>query len=218
MAQRIFDISPVISSRTAVFPGDKNFSREIVLDFKKGDNLLLSNIQTTAHIGAHVDAPNHYHPTGVGISKVELNRYVGLTQVIEVRSTGPQRILLTDLSTQKILAPRILLKTSSFPNPMQWNSDFKALSPELVEFFASEKVQLVGIDTPSVDLENDKELICHNLIFKKNISILEGILLTEVPEGLYILSALPLKLEDLDASLVRAVLFPLDYDFKRNSL
>jgi len=210
-----YDISPEITSETAVFPGDQPFERNIVLDFKKKDNLVLSNITTTAHIGAHVDAPNHYHAEGVGISEVNVSRYIGLAQVIDVNATSSQRITPKDLSTQYIQAPRVLLRTNSFPNPNKWNDDFKALSPELISFLASKNVVLVGIDTPSIDPAHDKELVSHNEVYKKKLSILEGIVLTDVPQGLYILIAQPLRLKDLDASPVRALLFSADYDFRK---
>ena len=67
------DISPLITPKIAVFPGDTEFSREILLDFKKGHNLLLSTIKSTVHLGAHTDAPNHYHSDGEDISQRDLN-------------------------------------------------------------------------------------------------------------------------------------------------
>lgn len=110
------------------------------------------------------------------------------------------------MKDKDICAPRILFKTNSFPNPNQWNNDFNALTPELIDYLVDKNVILVGIDTPSVDLANDKILKTHHQILKHDISILEGIVLTDVPEGSYILSALPLKMKNLDASPVRAVL------------
>src|SRR5690349_14878479 len=53
-APEIFDISPLLSEKTAVFPQDVPFSRELTLDFESGNrNLLLSSICTTVHLGAH---------------------------------------------------------------------------------------------------------------------------------------------------------------------
>lgn len=106
----------------------------------------------------------------------------------------------------KILAHRVLFKTSSFPNPNQWNSDFISLSAELVDFLAAQGVFLVGIDTPSVDLFEDKVLESHRAIYQHNMAILEGVVLEAVPEGVYTLVALPLKIEQADASPVRAIL------------
>ncbi|MGE3758575.1 MAG: cyclase family protein [Pseudobdellovibrionaceae bacterium] len=202
---KYFDITPLISEKLAVFPGDTPFSRNILMDFKKGQHLLLSSIQTTVHLGAHADSSGHYHVMGEGIEKRPLEPYLGQCQVVEVSTKKGHRILPKDLKSP-IEADRVLFKTGSFPDPHHWNSDFSSLSPELIEFLAEKKVSLVGIDTPSVDPEDSKGLESHQSIFKYKMCILEGIVLDKVPAGLYTLVALPLPIENCDASPVRAIL------------
>ncbi len=205
----IYDISPVIHPGLAVWPGDQAFQRRIAMDFAKGDHLTLSSMEATFHLGAHADAPSHYSAEGVGIADRSLRPYFGMAQVIEVKTKKGQRILPSDFS-KKIEAPRVLFRTNSFPDPDVWNNDFSSLSPELSELLAEKEVQLVGIDTPSIDPFDSKALESHKSILKHNICVLEGLVLDQVPEGIYWLSALPLKIKDADASPVRAVLFSLD--------
>jgi len=202
----LFDISPEISSELAVFPGDTAFSQNVLMDCKKGDHIGLSAFTTTPHLGAHVDAPNHYHADGVGISQRSLQYYYGPCQVIEVSLPRGERITPAHIQDHKIIASRVLFKTNSFPNPNVWNKDFNSLSAELVDELATHGVILVGIDTPSIDLSEDQILQSHHKVHQHNMAILEGIVLTEVPEGTYTLCALPLKMKGLDASPVRAVL------------
>src|SRR5205807_2173460 len=116
-----------INPQMAVFPGDTPFQEEFLMDMKKGHNLTLSKIQTTVHLGAHTDAPNHYSKHGQSIEKRALNPYLGTAQVIEVHCKRGTRILTKDLSNKAIKAERILFKTKSFPNPYEWNSDFVSL-------------------------------------------------------------------------------------------
>ena len=201
-----YDISPEISARTAVFPGDAPFNRTIGLDFKKGDHLLTSSIQTTVHIGAHTDAPNHYQPGTNGIEARDLNYYLGPCQVISVNIPRGKRILPSDIADVKISEKRILFKTGSFPDPNQWNADFNSLSPELIHHLARSGVILVGIDTPSVDPAEDQALPSHHAIHEHDLAILEGVVLEPVPDGVYTLIALPLRIKDADASPVRAIL------------
>lgn len=203
---KIFDISPEISEQISVWPGDTSFQREVFLDTDKGDHIGLSKITSTLHLGAHVDAPNHYVAGGKGISERSLHYYLGPCQVITCSTEKGKRILPEDLKTQELLAPRILLKTGSFPDPKKWNNDFCSLSEELVEMMASKNILLIGIDTPSVDPFESKKLEAHNKIAKFNMAVLEGIVLNDVNDGLYELHALPLKIKDGDASPVRAVL------------
>ncbi|MBI3555048.1 MAG: cyclase family protein [Deltaproteobacteria bacterium] len=203
----IYDISPEISERSAVFPGDCQFKRSVALDFKKGDNLVLSSITTTVHIGAHTDAPSHYHRDGAGIEARDLSYYLGPCQVISVSLPRSERILPENIAKVVIRAKRVLFKTRSFPDPDNWNSDFNSLSAGLVEVLASRGVCLVGIDTPSIDPSADQMLESHNTVFKHGMAILEGIVLDRVPDGIYHLVALPLKIKGADASPVRAVLW-----------
>ena len=105
-----------------------------------------------------------------------------------------------------ISRPRVLFKTGTFPDPYAWNDDFAAPEPELLDRLGSRGVVLVGFDTPSTDLFHSKGLEAHQMLFKHGMMNLEGLVLSHVKPGHYTLMALPLPLEDADASPVRAVL------------
>jgi arylformamidase len=203
---KIYDISPLISDRIAVFPGDQRFERLIAMDFTQGDHLALSAIRSTVHLGAHTDAPNHYHRDGKAIHERDLSYYIGRCQVISVSLPRGERIGLKHLQGIKIEAPRVLFRTDSFPDPNQWNDDFNSFSPELIDELSRQGVVLIGIDTPSVDPADSKALEAHQAVYRNNLAILEGVVLGNVPDGIYTLSALPLRIEGGDASPVRAAL------------
>jgi arylformamidase len=205
MNGRIIDISPVISSRLAVWPGDVPFSRTVNLSIAEGANIDLSSLTTTVHLGAHTDAPSHYAANGMSMEQRDLSLYVGDVQVMGVDVSRGASIRITDLKG-RVAAPRILFRTGSYPDPDRFNEDFCSLSPSLVEWLAGEGVRLVGIDTPSVDPCSSKDLQCHAMIAAHDMAILEGVVLDHVPDGVYTLIALPLRIEGADASPVRAVL------------
>jgi len=71
---------------------------------------------------------------------------------------------------------------------------------------AKQGVVLVGIDTPSIDSFSSKDLPAHHTTTKVGMKILEGVVLSEINEGIYQLSCLPLRIKGADASPVRAVL------------
>ena len=208
MKPKIYDLTPKISSRLAVFPGDQPFARTVALSFTHGHHLELSSMHTTLHLGAHADAPSHYHREGAPIDQRPVERYVGPAQVIRVNGlTAGERVYPHHVQTQ-IVAPRVLFDTQSFQNPELWNSSFNSLSPELLHWLADQQVRLVGIDTPSVDPVDSKLLESHQALFARDFAVLEGLFLKDVPEGEYTLIALPLPLEGADASPVRAILLP----------
>ncbi len=214
MEPKIYDISPLIGPETAVFPGDTPFAQTVHLDISKGNNLTLSSINTTVHIGAHADSPSHYIHPGQSIHAVNLSKYLGQAQVISVSAKG-ERITPDEIKNIKIESKRVLFKTQSFPNPNKWNSDFRSLSPELVDYLAEHSVVLIGIDTPSIDPEQDASIASHKAVSRHDIAVLEGIVLSNVNPGIYQLIALPLKLKNLDASPVRAVLLDLSYNISQ---
>jgi arylformamidase len=201
----IYDISPLISPRLAVWPGDTPPAREVLLDMRHGANITLSTLRATAHLGAHADAPSHYGRDAPSIEQRSLDYYLGPCEVMRVAAARGTRIRPEQLPGP-VRAERLLLATNTYPVPEQFNSDFAALAPELVEFLHERGVKLVGIDTPSVDLFDSKDLPSHAAFLRHDMAILEGLVLRDVPPGLYELIALPLKLEGFDASPVRAVL------------
>ena len=70
----LIDISPALSPSIAVFPGDSPLTREVLLDLRNDDNLTLSTLRSTVHIGSHLDAPSHYDCDGATIDQVDLQR------------------------------------------------------------------------------------------------------------------------------------------------
>jgi arylformamidase len=201
----IYDISPPLAPRLGVWPGDTPLSREVLCDMQRGDNITLSTLRATVHLGSHADAPSHYGRDAPTIDERCLDYYLGPCQVMRVNVPHRTRITPAMLSTP-IQAPRVLLATGTFPDPEHFNEDFAALSPELVEQLHQQGVKLIGIDTPSVDLFDSKDLPSHKQFLRYDMAILEGLILRDVPEGVYELIALPLKLVGFDASPVRAIL------------
>ncbi len=215
MNQRtILDISPKLSIKTGVFPGDTALSRTILLDTAKGDAITLSSLNTTVHVGAHADAPNHYAtPQDAGyrdIAAQPLERYLGPCHVLDAAAKRGGRVGVDDVrGLESIRHPRVLIRTGSFPEPDRWNADFAGVTPELVHALADRGVFTIGIDTPSVDTQDSKDMPAHKAVLARDMAIIEGLVLADVAPGEYELIALPLKLEGFDASPVRAVLRPL---------
>jgi arylformamidase len=201
----IYDISPLISPRLQVWPGDTPPAREVLLDMRHGANITLSTLRATVHLGAHTDAPSHYGEPAPAIHERSLDYYLGPCQVMHVAAGRGQRIAPAQLPAP-VQAERVLLATGTFLDPETFNTDFAALAPALVDYLYEQGVKLIGIDTPSVDLFDSKDLPSHRAFLRHDMAILEGLVLRDVPAGLYELIALPLRLEGFDASPVRAVL------------
>src|SRR5262249_23691378 len=155
---------------------------EVLLDMARGDNITLSTLHASVHLGAHADAPSHYGHPAPAIDEHPLDLYVGPCQLI--RLPVPPRTRLTSAHlTGPIRAPPLLFATGTFPGPQHFNEDFAAFSPELIAHLAGQGVRLVGLDTPSVDLFDSKDLPSHHTALKHDVAILEGLVLKDVAEG-----------------------------------
>ena len=202
------DISPALTSDVAVWPGDTPLSREVKCDLASGDNITLSTLVTTVHVGSHADAPSHYGRNAPTIDMVPISRYLGPCLVLDVRVDGGHRIPAEVLDSSA-RTERLLLKTGTFSHHEEFSENFAALSSGLVEVFARQGGRLIGIDTPSVDLFHSKELPAHRACLEHDVAILEGLQLDHIVSGAYELVAPPLRLAGFDASPVRALLRPL---------
>lgn len=203
--QKIIDISPVITENTGVWPGDTPLTRQVLCDIRKDSHLDLSTLHSTVHIGAHADAPRHYHVDGKTMEQVSLEPYLGRCWVVSV--VGKRQIERQDCeSAVGAGAKRILFRTLSQPDPQIFSEVFTSISAEAMEYMGKAGVVLVGLDTPSVDPFNSKDLPAHKMLHRYSIVNLEGLVLQHVDDGIYELIALPLRLHGFDASPVRAIL------------
>lgn len=205
---RIFDISEPIEPATAPFPGDTPFSQEWVARQEKGASCNVSTIRMSVHVGTHTDAPLHFDLSGPDIASVDLRRYIGRCRVIDVRGAGSPSLIPAAVLTPAALvgAERVLFRTRERHDHRTWNQGFTALGPEAAKALVAAGIVLVGIDTPSMDHADSKDLRGHHVLYEGGIALLENLDLTDVPAGDYELIALPLRIVNGDSSPVRAIL------------
>ncbi|MBL0926077.1 MAG: cyclase family protein [Phycisphaerales bacterium] len=203
----IFDISSPISPELAVWPGDAPVRREVHAEIARGSIVTVSSYHASLHVGTHADAPSHYGRNGLTIEQLPLGRFMGRCRVVDVACGAGVRIV-PPMLRGPVDTERVLLKTGTYPDHRVFSRDFAAPSPELIDHLADRGVTLIGVDTPSVDLFTDKQLVTHAACLRRGMLILEGLRLAEVPAGVYRLVALPLKIVGGDGSPVRAVLLP----------
>lgn len=205
----LYDLSPTIRPGFPVWPGDTDFESRLIWSLEEGASVNLSRVVTTPHLGSHADAPFHTEPRGETMEDLPLERYLGACRVVKVPQVPviePRHVEGIDLAHPG----RILFRTDSIRDRKVFPERFTALSPELASLLGERGALLVGLDTPSVDPFDSKTLDAHHALARGRVAILEGLILDNVPEGLYELIALPLKWAGLDATPVRAVLRTLE--------
>ena len=206
---KIYDITVPISPEMPVWPGDPAVQIELVSKIEVGDNANVSHLSLSAHTGTHVDAPFHFLQEGVSLDQVPLDLFVGPAYVVE--------ILGVDLITARELAnvgipqdiERLLIKTRNSElwvnGETEFKTEFVALSPDAAQFLVDHNIKLVGIDYLSI-APFKQSRPTHQILLGNEVVILEGVDLSAVPSGNYMLYCLPLKLVGVDGAPARAIL------------
>lgn len=203
---QIWDISPQVSARSPVFPGDTAYSQSWTATLDDRCPVNVSAITLSPHVGAHADAPLHYSRHGASVGQLPLAPFLGPCRVIHALQAFPLIQPVHLLPFLDGAPPRILVRTRQQACVNAWTNDFSAFAPVCIELLASRGVQLIGLDTPSIDPATSKTLDSHQMILRHDMRVLENLVLDDVSEGDYELIALPLALADADASPVRAIL------------
>jgi arylformamidase len=203
---KIWDVSQVLRAGLPVWPGDTAFRAEPLWSYGPDCPVNVAAFTASTHSGAHADAPLHYDPEGEAIEAVSLDPYLGRCQLIDARGRGP---LIEPDFAEAALAPgieRVLFRTyDRFPHDV-WAEAFTAVHPAAIARLAARGVRLIGLDSPSLDPQASKTMDAHLAVRRAGMRVLEGLVLDAPPPGEYELIALPLPLQGLDASPVRAVL------------
>lgn len=202
----LYDITRAVTTTTAVWQGDTPYHAQPIMTLAAGAAVNLVTITTTPHVGTHADAYFHYEPDGAHPAAMPLNAYLGRARVMTV-SKRDGALTPADLPASPEGAERLLIHShvSDYADTL-FAPEFPYLSVELIAWLASLDIKLIGLDSPSVDAVDSKDLPCHHALARYGMVNLENVLLRGVPDGDYELIALPLKLDAACASPVRAVL------------
>ncbi len=205
---KIWDISPAVNAQAAIFPGDTPYSQRLHFTHGPDCPVNVHSITMSPHTGAHADAPLHYAPGGASAGALDLHAYLGPCRVVHLAGFASASGLIEPehlAAALRASAPQRVLVRTSAQASQSWGG-FVAFSSATIDMLAAHGMLLVGLDTPSVDPADSKDLPSHQALLRHKMRVLENLVLDDVPEGDYELIALPLKLTDCDASPVRAVL------------
>jgi arylformamidase len=203
----IYDITRIVRSELAVWPGDEPYHVAPVLRLAEGASVNLTRLTLSPHTGSHADAYFHYEQDGEHPARMPLESYIGKARVVSVAKRDGA-LLPGDFPSgslegvERLLIHSVVSEMADDAFPAQ----FPYLSGALIEFLAAQGTKLIGLDSPSVDALESKTLDCHHALRRCGMVNLECLALHGVPDGDYELIALPLKLELACGSPVRAIL------------
>ncbi len=206
----IIDLSHTIHSGMLTFPGSE--PPKLVPATTYEEHGYVENILTIyTHTGTHIDAPYHLLPNGLTVDQFDVEHFVGKARVIDLSHLASRVISLHTLQQYEAWLGEIdylLLNTgwSNYWGDARYFTDFPALSAEAAEWLLPFGLKGIGIDAISIDPIEDNALTVHHILFKQNMIILENLTnLAALGDRAFLLSCLPLKLQDADGSPVRAI-------------
>ncbi len=188
---KIYDISQELFS-CEVYPGDPAPKKDTLCSTDKGDVCNLTAFSMCAHNGTHIDAPFHFFGEGKTVDMMPLSKTVGDAYVAEHKGDVTEE-KAKDILKKADGITRILIKGEI------------TVTAEAARFFAEAGIDLIGNESQTVG-PKDAPMEVHKILLSRDIVLLEGIRLAEVPEGRYLLCAQPINLGGCDGAPVRAIL------------
>jgi len=206
---KTYDITVPIRLNMPVYEGDPGVKIDAWSAFVKGDSSNVTMLSFGAHTGTHVDAPAHFIEGARKIDALPLEILMGLARVVRVPDDR------TEIDVEFIQAAnlngveRVIFHTR---NSSLWNEgfrkDFTHLLPAAAQLLVDQNIKLVGTDYLSIEKFHSGHHRTHLTLLSNNVVIVEGLNLSDVPEGDYELVCLPLRIADGagDGAPARAVL------------
>lgn len=207
---KIYDVTLTISPQMVTWPGDPAVSLERVKKIEEGANANVSKLDLGVHTGTHVDAPFHFIPGAPTVEQLDLDILIGPVLLVELLDDVSE-ITAAVLATMAIPdgTTRILFKTR---NSDYWARGEKDFQPGFVgvgvdgaEFLVRKGIRLMGIDYLSVAPYKHSRPT-HEILLNARVVVIEGLDLSQVKSGLYMLYCLPLKLANTDGAPARVIL------------
>ena len=207
------DLTLEISNKLPSFPGSPR-PQFISWANKKADGYNLELIFLSSHSGTHLDAPIHFIDQGLKIDKIPLKRLVTDATLCKIRKEANEPITSKDILEFERKNGEIEAGTSVIFATGWWRNltkkDYFAKNPGLslsaAKYLSQRRVNLVGIDSPSIDLGVDSKFSAHHILLKKGVLILENLCnLEKIHSTSFKLVVLPLKLKGGTGSPVRAI-------------
>jgi arylformamidase len=210
---KIIDISVPTDAHTTVFPGDAPPSIFWPgWTHAKGDPANVGRFQGGLHHGTHVDAPWHFIRGGIKMQEVPLEKWIGPADVVDL--TAESKCVSADALERANVprdAQRLLFKTRNgltdyWREP--WNPDFIFIHTSAAQWCVDRGIQMIALDYLTIDPPTEPTFPSHLILLGAGVTILENVLLRDVPVGRYTLHAAPVNLQDVDGAWCRAYLLP----------
>ncbi len=205
-----YDISLPIAPNMPTWPSDAPISVEPTSRIGRDGSANVSRLDMSSHTLTHVDPPSHFIDGGLTVDRLPLEVLIGPAIVVEPQ---PEKNLITATDLGQLGMgdiERVLIKTRNSylwaGGPYEFQPDYISLSKDAAAWLVAKGIKLVGVDYLSVEAYEAPDHPVHNILLDAGVVVVEGLNLSQVPEGRYELICLPLKVQNGDGAPARVVL------------
>ena len=199
------DISLRIDGETVTYPGNPEPEIERYRKIPE-DSTTESEVRIGSHTGTHVDAPEHVIEDGESAENLEIEKFYGEAQVLDLTGCG-EKVDRSDLENITIKKDIVLVKTeNSEKGYEEFRRDFTYITLEAVKHMIQQEVSTVAIDYLSLTKFNgsERDHRAHR-VANREMNVIEGVDLGGIEPGIYTFIGMPLKIK-ADGAPLRAVL------------
>ena len=202
---KIYDVTKLVHEDMVVYKDkqEKKIKRTIVSSYDVGD-YYESRLDIDMHCGTHIDAPLHMLKSGDSIEKYELSKFIGKCKLYDLTHID-EYITRKDIEFLDINQDEIIIFKTKNSYDIKYNTKFVYIEEDAANYLVEKKIKTIGIDAMSIERDK-KDHPAHKIILGAGIGVIEDMMLKDVSQGEYFLSALPLNIKYADASPIRAVL------------
>jgi arylformamidase len=203
------DLSHTIRPGMPVFPGDEPPGFHTLASIPE-DGYTEKRLTLGSHTGTHIDAPAHILAHAATLDRMPIASFIGPGSLIDITGINKPQIDVSHLTPHEKLfkASEFILLHTGWSR--SWGQEdyfrgYPTLSIEAALWIRSFGLKGVGLDALSVDASDSTDLPIHKILLERSLIIENLDHLELLPQTGFIFTCFPLKLENADASPVRAV-------------
>jgi len=204
-----FDLTHKVSTRTRPYPGDPGLY--IDRNKKSGpDDFVVSTVHAGMHLGTHADGFSHLLAVGAAISDIPLPAFFG--RAIMIRTNPENGLIKTEAIDKKLVGKQkdadiLIINTgwSDLFDSLAFYDECPGFEPDFPRLLDGYNIRLLGVDLPTVKFDASGNAPMHRALFEREIPVVESLRLSDDLPEYFRFFALPLLVEGIEASPVRAM-------------
>ena len=175
---------------------------------------VVTQINLSGHAGTHVEAPLHALAGGLSVGALAVERFFGEALILDLHDVvwsqpfDQARMVRAAQQAGGVQAGDIVFLHFDWAGRATPGAYPPYPTPEALAWLLEQGIKLLGIDSPGLELPDNKALVNHRLLFERGIPLIESLVnLAELRVPRVYVFAQPLPVQGSDAIPLRVLAF-----------